>query len=408
MNSKLIHTPSGLEIACETRNFDYSDCTIELNYPSSSYSQIPHRHNGELSFNDAEAFFQECTLHFRHGEHDYKADINSYFTLFFGEFSKAIISNVSICNIENTLVDTLFYIQHLSLKVDFYVEREVSSNLHFLYNGQKWNLSYAITNKKFGKLLDEGQAGEGNCERTSACLHANHIHFSETNDLIANVDEICWMLSLWRGKYVSWREMHYKIAGDSKWQLAKFSNTAKSSETTYTNLTILCMPTEFVEIISPRFSEYKGSWGYTIHWLTKALDYKDMGSMFMVLGMIFERMVSAIYCGSKGLKSTKNLFFKERAQFCRDVAHGDYTDKQIKEIIHIRNAVMHGANNATKLFFPFKERYIFVAKIVIATILATLGYYGKFSILEECFSVTDIYKNPQALANCKLNFDFKE
>lgn len=408
MNAKLIHKPTGREIPCETRNFDYSDYSIELNYPSSSYSQIPYRHNGQLSFNDAEAFFRECSLLFRHGEHDYKADINSYFTLFLGEFSKAIISNVSICDIGNTLVDALFYIHHLSLNVDFYVEQEATSNLHFLYNGQKWNLSYAITDMKFGELLDEGRSAERSTERTSACLHANHIHPAETKDIIANVSEICWMLSLWRGKYVSWREMHYKTEDESKWHLAQFSNTTKSSEIILTRLSVRCLPTEFIEIISHRFSEYKGSWGYTIHWLTKALEYSDMGSMFMVLSMLYERMVSALYCGYNEKPNTNNISFGMRALFCRNIAQGHYSEKQIKDIIHLRNAVMHGANNSTKLFFPFKERYTFVAKIVIATILATLGYYGEFSILEECFSVTDIYKNPQALADCKLNFDFKE
>ncbi len=407
MNAKLIHKPTGREIPCETRNFDYSDCSIELSYPDSGYALIPYVHDGKLSFNDRDAFFQECSLLFRYGEHDYKADINSYFTLFLGEFSKAIISNVSICDIGNTLVDALFYIHHLSLNVDFYVEQEATSNLHFLYNGQKWNLSYAITDMKFGELLDEGRSAERSTERTSACLHANHIHPAETKDIIANASEICWMLSLWRGKYVSWREMHYKTEANNKWHLAKITDHVQSSPKTLTRLAVCCLPAHFIEIISPRFSEYSGSWCYTIYWLTRALEYSDMGSIYMVLSMIYERMISAIYCGHEEKQSTKNLYFKQRAQFCRDLAEGDYSDEQIGEIIHMRNAVMHGGDNSTKLFHCFNERHADIAKIVIATILAALGYYGEFSFQQKVYRVANIYKKPQALAASKLNFDFK-
>lgn len=406
MNSKLIHTPSGREIPCETRNFDYSDCSIELNYPSSSYALIPYVHDGNLSFNDADTFFEECTLIFRHDNHDYSANINSYFTLFHEGYSKAFIKDVSICNMGNCFIDTLFYVQHLSLNVELPAERNGSSNGSFHYNKCKWKLSNAITDDRFGELLDKDPFSRNNSKITSACLCTNHIHHSKTDDIIANANEICWMLSLWRGKYVSWRELHYKTEDDSKWHLAKFSDNVQSSSKSLTRLAVRCLPTEFVEIISPRFSEYKSSWCYTIYWLTMALEYSDMGSIYMVLSMIYERMVSSIYCGCSRKRSTKNQSFRKRPLFCRDMAQGNYSEEQIGEIIHMRNAVMHGGNNSTALFRSFKEAHPSIAKIVIATILATLGYYGEFTFQQKRFCVAEIYKNPQALAGCELNFDF--
>lgn len=408
MKGILRHEPTGKEASCETKALDLRDYSIQILIPETSYSINPYYKDDILNYRYWEPFFDETRLFFKNNGHRYSAKIYPFGFPLRKNYSTAHLYDIYIHDIEDSLSEILLYIPHFNYRdITFKINPDITHDLPFIFNNVKWKLDSAITDNEYAALLNSEPIVGKTYDFRSATLSAINVQATRINEIESMAFTICWILSLWGGKYISYKDIHYKIINSAYWKFASLPITDKSSEIAFPRLYVCTAPNCFIEIVANRIMEHEDSWCYTIYWLTRALEYSDMGSIYMVLSMIYERVVSAIYCGNNELQSTKNLYFKERAQYCRDIAQGDYSDEQIGEIIRLRNAVMHGGNNSTKLFHSFQERHTSIAKIVIATILATLGYYGEFSFQLKRFCVAEIYKDPHALARSKLNFDFK-
>lgn len=165
----------------------------------------------------------------------------------------------------------------------------------------------------------------------------------------------------------------------------------------------LCAPTLFIENTEPYFKKYSSAFIHTTHWLCRAFTSIDARVQSLVLSMIYERLVSAVYYGKKRTKTT----FGKRAKYCWKIAGGTYTQALINRFIQERNDVVHGSDIPPHSPNEYLAYLTDLTAVVYATTLAMLGYEAGFSVRNFQTNVSKLYHNIHQLSSHSLNFKYK-
>ena len=224
---------------------------------------------------------------------------------------------------------------------------------------------------------------------------------ADIDSIKKSANEICWLLSLWGGQYVTWKEL-YSQEGDS-WALNETAPTVESDERVAVEAHALCAPNMFIEKAEPYFKKYNSAFIHTIHWLCRAFTCIDAKVQSLILSMIYERLVSAVHYGNTQKKET----FGTRAKYCRDIAGGTYSDELIEHFIDERNDVVHGSDKPAQPAKEYLAYLIDLTAVVYATTLALLGYGAAFSVRNHQAPVTKLYRDIPKLSSHHLNFSYK-
>ncbi len=401
------HNPTGKTIKCDTYCIKIEEETLTINAYYVLCNICPYYINNSIGFDDWDKFLNESTIMFQHNGCEYCADLFPYSSI--PEIDSTILmrlKNIRIIKYLSSKGDLLFRVPRLHLNLP-YCERTPYLILPPLeFHGRIWQLCNAHLNEgNYVLHLEKTEDKQGDCW-DGACLYLKNANLDEYERISNDACNICWILSLWSGKYVMWDQSLHMFNDETTWKLSLKSGFANSENKPSMLAHAFCCPISFINTIRERYLEYEGSWRYTIHWLTLALSCKDIGSMTMILSMLFERLANAIYCGETGLTYTKDKSFFQRGCFCRDKGKGKYSDSDIQQIVDARNNAMHGTDIVYLSNASLLTHIISLVKINYSTILALLGYTSRFCVRQNIATPFDIYDEASSMVACKLNFAY--
>lgn len=270
----------------------------------------------------------------------------------------------------------------------------------FDFGDRQWELKYLRVQGNGYEVVSSYPVTEA--ERwNGAGLIVRAENDTDIDGIKKSVNEICWILSLWGGQYVTWKHL-YRQECDS-WKLRETAVTVESDKDVAVPAHALCAPNLFIERVEPYFRKNSSAFIYTINWLCRAFTCVYARAQSLILSMIYERLVSAVRYGKKRKKTT----FGKRANYCREIAGGTYSKKLIALFINERNKVVHGSDNVTQPSNAYIAYLIDLTAVVYATTLALLGYEASFSVRGRQTNVRKLYKDVPKLATHPLYFKYK-
>lgn len=405
VDALILHKPTGKTYPCTITQLDCKSEQIQARIPwHNDFSDDPEMHPGQLSFNHWDKFISESSLHFSLNTYAYISEMEAFAVPFITESSRINLKHLRRIPNTDEIGDILFIVPHLELSIHEYMQPTAKQDSTFNYRNLSWEFYNLHENDQSHSIITEHSITQERLDKTGILLR--NCKLSHYESYVMNLNNICWIISLWCGRYISWSHALFRPGENCDWAFHANSQTARSDFTSTTKVQVLSSPSDFIETIAEQFDENDASHCYTIHWITRALSHKDSGCQSMILSMVFERLVTALYCGHTGKTRTNKIFFT-RATYFRDAGKGNFDDVTIDLIIKQRNSIMHGSDNVYLELEQFRNYLDNTIKIVYAAMLALLGYKKSFSIRGKHILTSEIYSDIDTLSHIPLNFNYR-